>query len=213
MEIIKLRPYSMFGTNSYIIHDGERAALIDAPGNNAEAEKALADNGLRPEKILLTHGHCDHITGLAGMVSDTGAEVFIHEADKSKLSDAYYNLTEYFGLPAIPKPDGKITTVNDGDEIMLGDIVIKVMHTPGHTKGSVMYIAEDVIFSGDTIFCGSIGRTDMPDGDMAAMEKSLKNVAAFVGDHSDYRILAGHGGETTLNREKSTNPYMLYGQY
>ena len=147
------------------------------------------------------------------MVSDTNAEVFIHEADKSKLSDAYYNLTEYFGLPAIPKPDGKITAVNDGDEIMLGDIVIKVMHTPGHTKGSVMYIAEDVIFSGDTIFCGSIGRTDMPDGDMAAMEKSLKKVAAFVGDHSDYRILAGHGGETTLNREKSTNPYMLYGQY
>lgn len=67
MEIIKLRPYSMFGTNSYIIHDGEIAALIDAPGNNAEAEKALADNGLRLEKILLTHGHCDHITGLAGM--------------------------------------------------------------------------------------------------------------------------------------------------
>ncbi|MBQ8568637.1 MAG: MBL fold metallo-hydrolase [Oscillospiraceae bacterium] len=214
MKIIALKPYGAFGTNSYIIHDETRAALIDAPGNNEAVLRALAENDLVLEKILLTHGHCDHIEGTAELSEKTGAEIYIHKDDYDKLNSPYLNLTEYFSLPPIKIIKGVVRTVKDGDIIPVGkSISVKVMHTPGHTRGSVMYIAQDHIFSGDTIFAGSVGRTDMPDGDGRVLAQSLGRIAAFEGEYPDYYIFAGHGGASKLFYEKQSNPYMGFAQF
>ena len=209
MKITALPPCGIFGTNSFIIYPdgGKEAALIDAPGNTADVLAELVKNDLSLKYILLTHGHCDHIFSLAETAEKTGAEVFIHENDLEKLTSDHLDLTEFFGLPSVRYcRDAK--TVRDGDVIDLGDIEIKVMHTPGHTSGSVMYIAENKIFSGDTLFENGAGRTDMPDGDTGVLRASLKKIAAFEGEHDNYDVYPGHGGFTTLNDEKKYNPYL-----
>ncbi len=210
MKIITIPPQGVFAVNSYlVISEAGNAALIDAPQG---AERLLAEvnkNGAVLKKILLTHGHCDHIESLAEIAEETGAEVYVHTLDAPKLTDSYTNLSDYFDnyLHGAAGYD-KALTVNDGDIITLDELSFKVMHTPGHTGGSVCYIIGDVIFSGDTLFKSSVGRTDMPDGDTAKLLESLKRLAEFKGEHEDYRLLSGHGAESSLSREKNSNPYM-----
>ncbi len=211
MKIITIPPQGVFAVNSYlVISEAGNAALIDAPQG---AERLLAEvkkNGAVLKKILLTHGHCDHIESLADIAAESGAEVYIHTLDAPKLTDSYTNLSDYFDnyLHGAAGYDKAITAVDEGDIITLDELSFTVMHTPGHTSGSVCYIIGDVIFSGDTLFKGSVGRTDMPDGDTSKLLESLKKLSEFKGEHEDYRLLSGHGGESTLSREKSGNPYM-----
>ncbi len=211
MKIITIPPQGVFAVNCYlVISEAGNAVMIDAPQGAerliAEAEK----NGARLKKILLTHGHCDHIESLAEIVRETGAEVYVHTLDAPKLTDSYTNLSEFFSayLDHSAEPFDGAVTVNDGDVITLDELSFTVMHTPGHTGGSVCYVVRDVIFSGDTLFKNSIGRTDMPDGDTVKLLESLKRLSDFKGEYEDYRLLSGHGGESTLNREKNSNPYM-----
>lgn len=211
MKIITIPPQGVFAVNCYlVISEAGNAALIDAPQG---AERLLAEvkkNGAVLKKILLTHGHCDHIESLADIAEETGAEVYVHTLDATKLTDSYTNLSDYFAdyLHDAARQYDKALTVNDGDVITLDELSFKVMHTPGHTGGSVCFILGDVIFSGDTLFKGSVGRTDMPDGDTSKLLESLKKLADFKGEYEDYRLLSGHGGESTLNREKNRNPYL-----
>ena len=209
MIIKTLPPCGMFGTNSFIIYDEKKeAALIDAPGNTEEVLAVLAENDLTLKYILLTHGHCDHIFSLAETAEKTGAEVFIHENDVEKLTSDHLDLTDFFGLPPVRYyHDAK--PLHDGDIITVGEIPVKVMHTPGHTSGSVMFIAEGNIFSGDSLFSGGIGRTDMPDGDMSVYRTTLKKIAAFEGEYADYDVYPGHGAYTSLKTEKEYNPYLV----
>ena len=210
MKINFLMPFGMFGTNSFIISsDNKNAALIDAPGNTDEILETLETNGLSLKYILLTHGHCDHIYGLADIAEKTGADVYIHENDLEKLSSDRLNLTEFFGIPPVRVFRGAKTFCAD-DNITLDDIVIKICHTPGHTSGSVMFIADDNIFSGDTLFECGIGRTDMPDGNMTVLRESLKKIALFSGEYDDYKVYPGHGGFTSLKAEKDNNPYLCF---
>lgn len=210
MKIIKLKPQGMFAVNCYlVISDKNNAVLIDAPEG---AERILAEiekQGVKLNKILLTHGHCDHIETVAELAKKTGAEVFIHTLDAPKLTDSCLNLSEYFSmyLDEVKHYEHGIC-VDDGDTIIEDEMVFTVFHTPGHTSGCVCYILEDVIFSGDTLFRDSIGRTDMPDGDPIKLFASLKALEEFEGRFDDYRLLAGHGAESTLNREKMYNPYL-----
>ncbi|MGN0696990.1 MAG: MBL fold metallo-hydrolase [Oscillospiraceae bacterium] len=209
MKIMTFPPYGPFGEICCILAEGGSAALIDAPGNNDEIMAALSANGLKLEKILLTHGHVDHILGLADIAEKTGAAVYIHPADKPKLSDSVTNLSEYFGLPPVKKYSGETIDVREGDIIDLNGLSIRVMETPGHTSGSVMYIAGDVIFSGDTLFKGSIGRTDMNDGNNAVMMKTLDKIASAEWEQGDYTVYSGHTAPTKLSVEiKRTIPYM-----
>ncbi|MGN1416960.1 MAG: MBL fold metallo-hydrolase [Oscillospiraceae bacterium] len=209
MKIISFPPYGLFGEICYLIAEGSSAALIDAPGNNDDIMAALNANNLKLEKILLTHGHVDHIEGLADIADKTGAAVYIHPADKPKLYDGVTNLSEYFGLPPVKKYSGVTVDVHDGDIIDLNGLSVRVMETPGHTSGSVMYIAEDAVFSGDTLFKGSIGRTDMPDGNNALMMKSLDKIASANWEPRNCTVYSGHTAPTKLSEEiNHTIPYL-----
>lgn len=208
MKISYFTSDNAFGTNCYIvISEQNNAVLIDAPQADTDALEQLEKQGVKIKKILLTHGHCDHIESLAFLAEKYGAEVYIHKLDEPKLYDDFLNLSEYFGgLYSSPIQHFKTAkTVEDGDIITLDELEFKVIHTPGHTSGSVCYIVNDVMFSGDTLFKQSIGRTDMPDGDTNTLMSSLKRLEKIEGD---YLLFPGHGGSSRLSIERANNPYM-----
>lgn len=208
MKISYFTSDTPFQTNCYIVTTAKNnAVFIDAPQVNMNVLEELDKQGVKITKILLTHGHCDHIESLAYLAERYGAKVYIHELDEPKLHDDYLNLSEYFA-DYYDKPVAHFKsahTVKDGDIIEQDEVKFRVLHTPGHTKGSVCYITEDVMFSGDTLFKMSAGRTDMPDGDYGTMAKSLKKLDGIT---EDYTLLSGHGGSSTLAEEKRRNPYM-----
>ncbi len=204
MKIIKLKPLSEIGTNSYIVEtDSKNAVLIDAPADAGFIISQLRESGLTLKKILLTHGHIDHTGAVCDLAEKTGCEVYIHSADITKLYDADLSLSNYLGIPLKPYKDAK--ALSDSDIITQDEIKFEVISTPGHTSGSVCYISGDVMFSGDTLFYRSVGRTDMVDGDSETLIKSLKRLKEI--DY-DYTVYSGHGAPTSLADEKAFNPYM-----
>lgn len=204
MKIIKLKPLSDIGTNSYVIEtESKNAVLIDAPADADYIISQLKDSELTLKKVLLTHGHIDHTGAVYDLAEKTGCEVFIHSNDNAKLYDSDLSLSNYLSIPL--KPYRKAKVLSDGDIIMQDEIKLKVISTPGHTSGSVCYVCGDVMFSGDTLFNRSVGRTDMIDGDSAALIKSLIRLKKI---HCDYTVYSGHGAPTSLADEKAYNPYM-----
>lgn len=212
MHLIKFTPLGMFAVNSYaIVSDKNNAVIIDAPSSAVNGLKLLSDKNISVKKILLTHGHCDHIECLSDIAEKTGAEIYIHEADEPMLYDNKLNLYSCFATAfntEIVPPVRNAVKLHDGDIISLDEIEIKVMHTPGHTSGGVCYFTENMIFSGDTLFAGSIGRTDMPGGNMTVLEKSLEKLASLGQEYDNYAVYPGHGTYTTIAREKMSNPYL-----
>ena len=182
-------------TNCYIIHEAASTAccVID-PG--ARADKVLAllqEKGLTLEAILLTHGHFDHVGAVKELAETTGCRVYLHADDlllpeKFTAGPLYY--THHY---------------DEGDVLELAGLTIRVLHTPGHTGGSVCLLVDDVLISGDTLFCHSCGRTDLPGGDPDAIMASLARLKALEGD---YRVLPGHNRATTLAVEREYNPFM-----
>ena len=196
-----------YGTNTYVLIDeasGE-AAVIDPAVRSRELEELLFSNGVKNLKyILLTHGHFDHITGVYSLKQRFGGEVLIHEEDALCLQNAEMSLsTAVDGYPQTEMEADSL--LHDGDEIMLGENKISVKHTPGHTKGSVIFITEFCIFSGDTLFRCSMGRTDLPGGSTRTLFKSLREIGQLQGE---YQIFTGHGEDTSLSYEKRNNRYL-----
>lgn len=192
-------------SNCYIAEtEPARCVAIDIGGDSRLLLEFLKLKKLKLTKILLTHGHFDHIGGVSEVAAATGAEVFIHENDAPMLQSASLSLAS--GISIMPfKPVTNYTVVSDCCIINDGDVAFKVMHTPGHSMGSVCYIANDVIFSGDTLFCCSVGRTDFPGSNAALMRESLKSICYLSGD---YKIYPGHNESTTLDYERKSNPYL-----
>lgn len=207
MDIKIFSPYGAFGAIAYIAVKDGGAFMIDAVGNNDEVFRYLDENNVRLEKILLTHGHIDHIAGLAEAAAKSGAAVYISKEDRPLLSDSYLNLSEYFGMPDAAEYKGEVIEVGDGSVIDFQGEEIKVAAVPGHTRGSVLYTAGDAIFSGDTLFRGSVGRTDMPGGDTAELMKSLEKMKSLFGN-GEYRVLSGHTPPSTMKNELRSNPYL-----
>ena len=184
-----------YQTNCYIIHDehSKTCCVID-PGYDADTIlDKLETLGLTLEAILLTHCHFDHVGAVKDLAAETQCDVYLHPDDLSMppmmtAGQLYYT-----------------KTYAEGSRLQLAGLDIAVLHTPGHTPGSVCLLTETTIFSGDTLFQGSCGRTDLPGGDWATITKSLKRLAALEGN---FWVFSGHGGSTTLRDEKKYNPYM-----
>ncbi len=190
--------------NCHIIDCGDGLCAAVDIGNDADKLlDYLKAHNLTLKAILLTHGHYDHIGGVEAVRKATGAAVYIHEKDEIMLKSAAHNLAAQI-TPLPYTPVTAYETITDGAEILVGSRTFTVLHTPGHTSGGVCYLAENVICSGDTLFDGSIGRTDLG-GNVTEMKASLKRLAALDGD---FDVYPGHGASTTLDRERRCNPYM-----
>lgn len=198
--VFKIYPVG-FAANSYILTaDGKNAVAIDPaqPRILGEAEK----RGLSVRYVLLTHGHYDHIGGVSALYR-AGAEVGCSEREKPLVFGGD-NLASRHGI-TVP-PFSVSFAVNDGEELELCGIRFRVIFTPGHTAGSVCYLTERSLFTGDTLFEGSVGRCDFPTGSGERLRESLKKLCALDGDCLVY---AGHGEDTTLARERKYNPYLV----
>lgn len=194
------------GENCYIVTDEKsgEALVIDPGFFNSDLKEAIENKDIK--YILLTHGHFDHIAGVAKIKKLTGAKICIAEEDEICLYDDEENLAEMADELPIEKSKADII-IKEGDEIKIGDTGLCVMKTPGHSKGSVCYICKEerVIFSGDTLFKKTIGRTDFKTGDINEMYATLKRLVDLDGD---YAVFPGHGPETTLNDERVANLYV-----
>ena len=183
--------------------DTHEAVVID-PGDEADRILlSLAESKLKVKYILNTHGHFDHVAANKKMKDATGADLIIHALDASMLSQISASATMW-GLSAddSPPPD---QTVEEGDIINFGNLSLKVIHTPGHTQGGISFYVDDCVFVGDTLFAGSIGRTDFPGGNFETLIASIREKLFRLAD--DTRVLTGHGPETTIGSEKQYNPF------
>ena len=194
-----------FQTNCYVVANGERAFVID-PGLGAHkaVSQLVEEQGLTVESVVLTHGHIDHIRDAAAF----GVETFIHPADAFMLlrgegvSEQARQLYDASAMPPIDNP----TPLEDGQALQVAGVELRVVHAPGHSPGCVMLVADEVVFSGDVLFRGSIGRTDLPDSDPEQMRQSLRDPVWDLSD--ELQVLPGHGPATTVAQERATNPYL-----
>lgn len=199
MQVIKVLPV-FSGSNSYIVtEDGKDAVVIDPSGENVS--ERLEVLSLNCKYVLLTHGHFDHVGGCKTL-ADTGAKIYCGEEEKDLIfSPEYLNM---FGGVYVPKFEVD-KTVKGGEKLNLCGLPVEVMAASGHTKGGVCYIINDCIFTGDTLFQGSVGRCDLPYGDFNKLSKSLAKLNALKGD---YKLYCGHGDDSTLDIERKYNPYL-----
>lgn len=198
-----------FGTNCYVIACTEtgESAVIDPGFDDPWLTDVMKENVLEPKLVLLTHGHLDHIGGIAAVRRLTGARVAIHGDDAPMLTDPHLNGSARFGMPITAEPPDRL--LRDGDEVRVGKLLLKVIHTPGHTLGGCcFYYAGDGghLFAGDTLFAGSIGRTDLPGGSYDTLIQSIKGrLLALPGQTVVY---PGHGPATTIGDEQEYNPFL-----
>lgn len=194
---LRYRPVGALETNCYLLWDETGAAALIDPGDEIAPARALAEGaGVTPRCILLTHGHYDHARAVPALCRLwPEADVYLHRADAAAQDGALFPLGA----------ETKLTFYGEGDELALGTFSLRVLHTPGHSEGSVTLLAPGALFTGDTLFASSCGRTDLPGGDARAMFASLRRLALLPGD---YAVYPGHGESSTLEAERRANPFL-----
>ncbi len=206
MDILTISPRG-FGANTYVIPTANQTAIVIDPAQPRVAEE-LRKKGLRAVCVLLTHCHFDHVGGVPAL-QEEGAKVYCSAAEKA-LVGTDNDLATHFGAPTVAYTVDE--TFADNEEKTLCGLRVKALFTPGHTKGSVCYLFTDeegkqALFTGDTLFAGSIGRTDFPTGNVGEMMASLRRLISLEGD---YPLFAGHNEPTTLQTERKTNPFIVH---
>ncbi|MCW4007013.1 MAG: MBL fold metallo-hydrolase [Candidatus Bathyarchaeota archaeon] len=205
----KMFMVGVLSTNCYVVYckDTKEAAVID-PGfcGQTEAKEVfdfIESRALKLKYIVNTHGHPDHTCG-NGLVKDKyHVPICIHQADAYMLGESGKETARYFGFKQVSPPADVL--LHNGDSISVGEVTLKVVDSPGHSPGGVVFLAETEVFTGDTLFAGSIGRTDFPGSSQTAMQESLKKLATL----SDYyEVYPGHGPTTTISQEKRVNPFL-----
>lgn len=212
-------------TNCYVVASGApdssnvQSAVIIDPGAHAgpSVHQVLDEQRLRPEGIICTHGHFDHVADAAKLANEFAIPVWLHPGDRPMLTEPVLGfgpgseplIEQVAGTTVLPAPDD-LRPMADGDQLTVAGIDLEVIHAPGHTPGCVVlrsYVGgEPLLFSGDVLFAGSIGRTDLPGGNPAAMARTLRDVVLALPD--DWVVLSGHGPETTIGDERATNPFL-----
>ncbi|MEO3809146.1 MBL fold metallo-hydrolase [Sphaerisporangium sp. B11E5] len=207
-------PAGSFQANCYVVAPaaGEECVIVD-PGQDAvrDLEAKLREHRLKPVAVLVTHGHLDHMWSVAPVCGARNIPAYIHPDDRELLSDPAKGISlmanSLFGGIEFTEPDD-VRELSDGAVLNIAGLDLIVDHAPGHTRGSVTFRfdAEQVMFSGDLLFAGSIGRSDLPGGDYATIIRSLGRVCLSLPDTTT--VLPGHGPQTTIGRERATNPYL-----
>lgn len=197
--LIKKIVVGMMEANCYIVgDDSTKEVFIIDPGGDSKGVKKLIDNGgFRPHAIINTHGHGDHIAG----DGDFDLPIWIHRLDAEFLQDTSKNLSGAYGFSVKTKSAARL--LEDGDILKIGKQTLEVMHTPGHTPGSICLKAKGIVFTGDTLFCGGIGRTDFPYGSDEDIIRSIKERLLTLDD--DYIVYPGHGPNSTIGNERTNN--------
>lgn len=195
----------MYAVNAYLLadEDSKEAIVIDPSGKIDEILEEIKENGFNLKYIVLTHAHADHMCGLKEILIKTNAPLLINENDKDLLLDSKNNLSYRICKELIELEANRY--LKDEDIINLGSKKIKIIHTPGHTKGSMCLFCEDILITGDTLFAGSIGRTDLYGGDFDEIDQSLNKLSKL---EDDIKVFPGHGGFSTIGKEKQVNPFM-----
>ena len=201
-------PTGALGVNTYLAvdEDTNKGFIVDPGGYSPNLTKMVQDEGITIEYIILTHGHSDHICGVNEHLYDfPEAKVVANINEKPMLEDAGLNMSDSFGASQTVKAD---IFVDDGDEMTVGTLKLKFLYTPGHTPGGMCIYIEsaNILFSGDTLFCQSIGRTDFPGGSFRALADSVHSKLFVLPDET--RVLPGHMGATTIGFEKENNPFV-----
>lgn len=208
MIIIERIPAGVYAVNCFIIHCDEtkEGYVIDPGGSEDKIINYIVEQQINLKGILLTHAHGDHHMGLAGLKAVYPVPVYLHASDVYMAKDAAINLSNtMYGPDSEFTPDVQL---QDGMKIQMGNYSIRALHTPGHTKGGVCYLLENYLFSGDTLFEMSIGRTDLDGGNHEQLIRAIKTQLLKLDDETV--VLPGHGGSSTIGRERSRNPYLVY---
>ncbi len=202
-----------FQSNCYVFAagPGAEAAVVD-PGEDAIGPvlSALGRHSLRLRAVFITHGHLDHVLSARDLADGYGVPVYVHPADRALLTDPAGGFSPAFwasfGRPLLPSPR-EVREVREGDLIEVGELLVRVVETPGHTPGSVCYLVGGVVFTGDLIFAGSVGRTDLPGGSWQQLIRSIRDkILSLPGETLIY---PGHGPRTSVEREATTNPFLV----
>jgi hydroxyacylglutathione hydrolase len=197
---IKRIPAGVYAANCFILmnEDTKETAVIDPGGDSEDLIKAVNEMDAKVKYILLTHGHTDHTGAAVQLQEEYNVPIYISKKDYRMMENG-----EYIYGDVIGKVD---KFLNEGDTFKIGSIEIKCIHTPGHTPGGICFMVEDVVFTGDTLFAGSIGRTDLAGGDFDAIISNIKNKLMILPDN--ITVLPGHGPQSSIGRERVHNPFL-----
>lgn len=205
MEIAML-PVGIFQTNCYILSSKNGNAVVIDAGSSAEAiEKYCKSKNLQVKILAFTHGHFDHIGAASALKAAFDAATWVPADDLPLFLDPVQTQGDFFPSFSGYQPQQPDILYHEGDSIVLDEITLTILHTPGHSPGSSVFLCENLMFSGDTLFAGSVGRTDLYGGDAALLKQSVRRLADL---ERDYQILPGHGEATQLSQERITNPFM-----
>jgi glyoxylase-like metal-dependent hydrolase (beta-lactamase superfamily II) len=196
-----------FDENCYVVSDDTGEGVVIDPGGMAKEILAyIREQKLAIKAVLDTHGHCDHIGANDAIRDGTGALLYIHKADAPMLSDMRLNLSAFMGFKAISRPAEHL--LSEGDKISFGQSELEVVHTPGHTIGGVCFVGDGVAFTGDTLFAGSIGRSDFPGGSEVELIGNIKKKLLALPDET--KVYSGHGPSSEIGWERQCNPYLQW---